>query len=201
MPKSLSKSLRKGVCLLSIAAFFHACGEHDEPADPFDEVAIKKDFKERPLNVIHDEFEGASWTPPVPGLITEAQILSFVQMNRLAMRIVEVSSRDFDEKVEKASHDEDRYSRAATEFSAAGNVRNAATAQIRASLRLGLNPREMDWLGLEISRAARILAERRVDEKQGQIPQQRTPAEKANTELVARHAKELAPYIRALRTR
>jgi hypothetical protein len=148
---TMSAHLTKVLCaaLIVLAA---AC--KSEPADPFDKAAIERDLEERPLRVLYEEFEKTSWSPPLHGTLSESQIQSYLEVSRLSDRIVEVTSGQFDEKIEKASRDEDRYSRMATAFSAIGNARNAATAQIRAALTLHVNPHEYDWVSRQIERAA-----------------------------------------------
>ncbi|HEX7829072.1 MAG TPA: hypothetical protein VF787_05425 [Thermoanaerobaculia bacterium] len=147
----MSTHLTKVLCaaLIVLAA---AC--KSEPADPFDKAAIERDLEERPLKALYEEFEKISWTPPLHGTLSDAQIQSYIEVTRLSDRIIEVTSGQLDEKIEKASRDDDRYSRMATAFSAIGNARNAATAQIRAALTLHVNPHEYNWVSQQIARAA-----------------------------------------------
>jgi mRNA-degrading endonuclease HigB of HigAB toxin-antitoxin module len=143
-----------------------ACGNEDaSPANPFDQAAIEKDLKERPLKKLYEEYEKASWTPPSDGKVTSEQVEGYVQASRLMRRIADITGEDLDRKIESANYESDKLSRMATAFSAIGSLRNNATAGLRAATTLGLNPKEMDWVDLELRRAAGRLATRRALEK------------------------------------
>ena len=133
-----------------------ACGK-EAPLDPYSNEGIEQDLRERPIKVLYAEFEQLpAWTPPRSGELTEWQLESFVQVSRLTNRILEVTGGALDEKIERSRRDDDRFSRMTTAFSAIGDYRNAATARIRASLRLHANPYEHEWVMRQIHHGARI---------------------------------------------
>jgi len=217
----MNKSVRwRAICCLAyltaFAALLLACSS--EPADPFDEESIKDHLKSRSLKQIHDEYERSSWTPPQSGLLTEAEISSFVQMAKLSSRISEINGPYAEQIVDEVSHIE--------------YPRMPQAATVRASLLLGLNPREMKWANQEIRAGARRWKERRAHELRVEAARQAWKAEpdlnaraqraraldtakadfdrwkdgtgdseRGNSELVARHRAELAPIFPALRDR
>jgi hypothetical protein len=140
-------------------------GEETTSANPFDPAAIEKDLKERPLKKLYEVYEKASWTPPSDGRVTSKQVEDYVQASRLMRRIADITGEDLDRKIESANYENDRLERMATAFSAIGSLRNNATAGLRAATTLGLNPKEMDWVDLELRRAAGRIATRRALEK------------------------------------
>ncbi|HEX2834014.1 MAG TPA: hypothetical protein VHW00_13465 [Thermoanaerobaculia bacterium] len=191
----MSAHLTKAVCFALV--LFVACGE-DAPPDPYTTEAIQRDIEERPVKVLYEELDKLPpWTPPLRGTVSDWQVESFINVSRLSRRIIEVSSGEFDEKVENAHRDDDRYSRMATAFSALGNARNAATAEIRASLRLNVHPREYDWVAQQIRRGAETASRQRVLQKKIRDAEQARNAE-YNEYLRAQRETELAEARREL---
>jgi len=188
---------------LVLALVIAACGEGGSE-DPFDEAAIRRDLDDRSIEAVYDEYEKSSWTPPASGRVDEQQVMAYVRTSQLALRILQVCCKHLDQKLANASHS-----------------RNAATAEIRAAQRLGLNPRELDWVGAELRRGAYRLAQRRkyeksiaeakrtgtdddVDEAIQRLAawkQDSRAAERANCELFERHEQELRPFVAPLESR
>jgi hypothetical protein len=209
----------RSICRVVYLSLFSALvlGCSSEPSDPFNEDSIKDDLENRSMKQVHDEYERSEWTPPVSGLMTETEISSFVQMIKLSKRIAEINGADSEQIVEEVSHIE--------------YPRMPKPADVRASLRLGLNPREMKWTERQISAAARSWKERRALElrigavrrvwQESQLDTRSESArsldrakadlerwkrgigdaEQANSDLVSSHRTELAPFFPALQDR
>ncbi len=133
----------------------------DEPLDPMDPVAIERDLEERTVRELYEEAEQLPWRAPDDRLLTEAHIADFVKVATLAEKIMEVAGSRFDEQIEKASRDHDRFTRMGTAFSALGNVRNVATAHVRAALTLGVNPHQQQWVMEQIIDSGRLAVQLR----------------------------------------
>jgi hypothetical protein len=170
---------------------FVACGK-EPPLDPYSAETIQKDIAERPVNVLYEELERVKpYAPPLDGVVTDAQIETFVNVTRLSRRIIELSEAEVDRKIESAQRDEDRYSRMATAFGAIGNTRNAATSVIRASLTLEVNPHEYDWVARQIySSAGFAVRQRALDREIGAAEKARSA--EINEYLRSQREQELA---------
>ncbi|MGN6183116.1 MAG: hypothetical protein ACTHQM_05620 [Thermoanaerobaculia bacterium] len=185
----MSAHLTKAVCFAVM--LFVACGKKT-PADPFSTEAIQKDLDERPVRALYEEFgKQPQYAPPVDGLLTDAQIEMFANVTKLAVRIARISNGELDDKIESARRDDDRYSRMATTFSAIGDVRNVATAEIRATTTLHVNPHEYDWVLREVHRAAGIAARQREAEAKIRVAEKAYYAE-TNDYLRSQREQELA---------
>lgn len=153
-----------------------------------DTAAIERDLEERTIRDLYEAMEQQPWHPPGDFLLTEAHIADFVKVAALAERIIEVAGSRFDEQIEQASRDNDRFTRMGTAFSAIGNARNAATAHVRAALILGVNPNQQQWV-----------MEKIIDS--GRIAQRMRPQKEALARAERERDLETIPYLRERKER
>jgi hypothetical protein len=140
--------IRRCLVALLLAVLF-ACSR--KARDPWSKAAIEEDLDRRTVQNLYDEAEKLKFEPPEDRLITEKQIIDFVQRNKLARQIREVTQHRAGEQSDRAAAAEDRFSRMGEAFAAIGTVRSYATADLRASLSLGMNPREQQWVQNQIA--------------------------------------------------
>lgn len=170
-----------------------ACGS--EPVDPMDPVAIERDLEERTVRELFEEASQQPWRPPEDFLLTEAHIADFVKVAKLAERIMEVAGSRFDEQIENASREENRFLRAGSAVSAFGNARNVATAHVRAALTLGVNPHQQQWVMEQIIDGGRRAVQLRpqleaVQRAQRALDEETVPYLRERKEVAVRQARE-----------
>ena len=145
---------------LPILLFFTlACGR--EPADPMDRASIERDLEERTVRELYEEAEQHPWSIPDDFRLTEAHIADFVKVAVLADKIMEVAGSRFEDQIDQASREQDRFSQLGSAFSALGSARQYSTAHVRAALTLGVNPHQQQWVGNQIIAAARNAVRKR----------------------------------------
>jgi hypothetical protein len=148
------------IALLVIVAL--ACAKKD----PFDDAVIAKDLQKRTSQEIHDAADKFTYDPPADRLLTEKQIADYVQMSKLSAKIRSVAERRLNEQVDRASNESGRTARLGESLAAIGSMRAYATADLRAALTLGLNPREEEWVARHIGSGIRVLDQMAIFEKQ-----------------------------------
>ena len=131
------------------SALLLACAKKD----PFDQAVIQKDLQKRTAQDIHDAADKFSYEPPADRVLTEKQIADHVQVMKLADEIRRIAERSANEHVDRASSAATGSGRFGESMAAVGSVRAYATADLRASLNLGLNPKEDEWVGLRVATA------------------------------------------------
>ncbi len=122
--------------------------------DPFDSAAIEKDLKKRTAQDLYDEAEKFKFEKPADRRLTETQVTDFVRMSKLAARIREIAEHRLNEQADRAANADGRFSRLGESFAAVGSLRSYATAELRACLDLGLNPKEQQWVAAQIASAS-----------------------------------------------
>lgn len=132
------------ITLASACAF--ACAKKD----PFDQAFIEKDLAKRTAQEIHDAADKFSYEPPADHLLTEKQIADYVQVMKLTQQIQKVAERSANEHVDRASGAATGAGRFGESVAAIGSVRAYATAELRASMNLGFNPREHEWVAQHV---------------------------------------------------
>lgn len=125
----------------------------------FDDAAIERDIENRPAQELYDAAETMTFAPPADGRLSEKEITDFVRMANLADRIRKVAERRFGKQADRASTDAGALSRMGDSFAAFGTLRAFATANLRASLDLGLNPKEEEWVDRRIGETIPLIAE------------------------------------------
>jgi len=134
-----------------LAAF--ACAR----SDPFDDSSIARDLKRRPAQQLYDEADRLAFHPAPHARLSERQIADFLRMMQLARRIRAVAEKDFGRAADQAANDDSRLTRIGDAFAALGTARSYATAELRASLDLGFNPHEQQWIASRIFAAAALM--------------------------------------------
>jgi hypothetical protein len=137
--------------ILLIATLASACAFACAKKDPFDQAFIEKDLVKHTAQEVHDAADKFSYEPPADHLLTEKQIADDVQVMKLADQIRKVAERNANEHVDRASAAATGSARFGESVAAVGSVRAYATAELRASLNLGLNPKEHDWVATHIA--------------------------------------------------
>ena len=125
--------------------------------DPFDPSFIEKDLKSRTAQDIHDAADKFTYDAPADRLLTEKQIGDFVRVVKLTTRIREVAERQLNQQVDRASAQEGRTSRLGESLAAVGSLRSYATAELRACLNLGVNPKEQQWVQTHIDESISVI--------------------------------------------
>jgi hypothetical protein len=131
------------------SALLFACTKRD----PFDQAFIQKDLQKRTAQDVHGAADKFSYDPPADRLLTEKQIADHVQVMKLADEIRRVAERSANGHVDRASAAGTGAARFGESMAAFGSVRAYATADLRASLNLGLNPKEDEWVGRRVATA------------------------------------------------
>ena len=149
------------MALVVALLLFTALGCGGEKADPFDAATIRQDFEKRPIGELYADAEQQPWSPPEDRRLTDEQVVDFLKVAPLAERIVEVAGERLEVEMEIATRHDDDFTRLSSAFSAIGSMRSAATAHLRASLMLGMNPNRHQWVTDQILAASRIAAQRR----------------------------------------
>ncbi|HSP33584.1 MAG TPA: hypothetical protein VLU46_04625 [Thermoanaerobaculia bacterium] len=106
-------------------------------SDPSDPAFIAKDLRDRSAQEIHDAADKFTFDVPEGQRLTERQLADYVRVVKLAERIraaVAVRGSNPGEVIASA--------------------RSYATAELRACLNLGLNPKEHEWAATQIRWAA-----------------------------------------------
>jgi hypothetical protein len=138
----------KFILLATLAsALVFACAKKD----PFDQAFIEKDLIKHTAQEVHDAADKFTYEPPADHLLTEKQIVDYVQVMKLADEIRKVAERNANEHVDRASAAATGSARFGESVAAVGSVRAYATAELRACLNLGLNPREHEWVASHIA--------------------------------------------------
>ena len=125
--------------------------------DPFDEAFIRKDLDRRSPQDLYDAAEKLEFHPAPHARLAERQIADFLRTMKLAGRIREIAAKDFDRQAERAAKEESRFARMGDAFAAYGTARSWATAELRAALNLGFNPREQQWVQSRIFAASALM--------------------------------------------
>ncbi len=128
------------------SALLFACAKKD----PFDQALIQKDLQKRTAQEVHDAADKFSYDPPADRLLTEKQIADYVRVTKLADEIRNIADRNANEHVDRASAAATGAARFGESMAVFGSVRAYATAELRASLDLGLNPKEHEWVGQRV---------------------------------------------------
>lgn len=137
--------------ILLVATLASACALSCAKKDPFDEGFIVKDLQQRTAQDIHDAADKFTYQEPADRLITDKQIVDYVQAMKLTDRIQEIAGRRLNEQIDRASSAEGRTTRLGESIATIGSIRSYATAELRACLNLGLNPKEHEWVGRHVS--------------------------------------------------
>lgn len=137
------------IAITVASALLFACAKKD----PFDQAVIRKDLQKRTVQDVYDAAEKFSYDPPTDRLLTEKQIADHVRVMKLADEIRKVAERSAGEHVDRASAAATRADRFGESVAAFASVRAYATADLRASLNLGLNPKEDAWVGARVAAA------------------------------------------------
>ncbi len=145
--------------------------------------SIERDLEKRTVRELYEEAEQLPWRPPDDFLLTEAHIADFVKVAALAQKIMEVAGSRFDEQIENASRDHDRFTRMGTAFAAIGSARAISTAHLRAALTLDVNPNQQQWVLERIIDGGRAAARLR-------------PPEEALARAERERNNESVPYLR-----
>lgn len=145
------------VLLLSLA-----CGKEEAGS----RAAIERDLKERTIRDLYEEAEKIAYTPPADERLTDAHLERYIRVRGLAREITKVAEERLDDQLQRASHDENPFTRMGTAFAGFGNARNMLTADVRAALMLKENPHELFWVSAQIDKAAGTYITRRNYEKQ-----------------------------------
>jgi len=130
--------------LASALAF--ACAKKD----PFDQAFIEKDLVKHTAQEVHDAADKFTYDEPADHLLTEKQIADYVLVMKLTDRIRAVAERRANEQVDRASAAATGAGRVGEALAVIGSVRSYATAELRACLNLGVNPREHEWVAKHI---------------------------------------------------
>ena len=181
----------------SLIATFVMCVFACAKKDPFDQATIEKDLKKRAAQDLYDAAETFTFVAPAHRRLSDQQIADFAQMTRLAARIRQVAEHRLNVQADRASAADDRFTRLGESFAAVGSIRSYATADLRAALSLGLNPREQQWVGHQIAAAIPLIErprslERDIAEKKAELDAEIDP-------LIAARRKDA--YDRALSER
>ena len=147
----------RNVPTLLLALALLACGKEE----PGSRAAIERDLKERTIRQLYDEAEKIAYTPPADELLTDAHLERYLRVRGLAREITKVAEERLDDQLQRASHDENPFTRMATAFAGFGNARNMLTADVRAALMLGENPHEIFWVAGQIEKASATYLTRR----------------------------------------
>jgi len=187
----MSRTLLATLAALALVA---ACSKQD----PFDEAFIAKDLKAHPTQEIYEKADGFQYDPPASARVTPAQMTSFVQVLKLAAKIRSVAEKDFGSDVDRTSGAGDRRARFTESMAALGAARAYATAELRASLNLGFNPREEDWIAKQVRTANASLQQ--LEKLEGtdagdKWTEAQDPALLSNIELVRKHREELKEWM------
>ena len=138
--------------LLAVAVV-SACAFSCAKKDPFDQKFIEKDLARRTAQEIHDAADKFTYEPPADRVLTEQQIVDYVRVMKLADQIRETAERQANTAVDRASSAASGRERVGDAAAAIGSVRNYATAEMRACLNLGSNPKEHEWVAQHIATA------------------------------------------------
>jgi hypothetical protein len=133
----LSKSV------LAIALAF-VCAVSCAKKDPFDQAFIENDLQRKTAQEVHDAADNFSFDPPPDGRLTVKQIHDYIQVTKLADRIRAIADRNARALIDRPA-------------SAIGEVRSFATADLRACLNLGINPKENMWVGQQVGSSFEII--------------------------------------------
>jgi hypothetical protein len=136
---------------LLVATLASACALACAKKDPFDQAFIEKDLVRHTAQDVHDATDKFSFEPPADHLLTEKQITDYVLVMKLADEIRKVAEHNANEHVDRASAAATGAARFGESVAAVGSVRAYATAELRASLNLGLNPKEHEWVASHIA--------------------------------------------------
>lgn len=134
-----------------------ACGKEE----PGSRAAIERDLEERTIRDLYEEAEKIPYTPPADELLTEAHLERYIRVRGLAREITKIAEERLDEQLQRASHDDNPFTRMGTAFAGFGNARNVLTADVRAALMLKENPHELYWVAAQIDKAAETYLTRR----------------------------------------
>ena len=140
--------MSKFVLVLTLAS---ACAFACAKKDPFDQAFIEKDLVKHTAQEVHDAADKFTYDEPADHLLTEKQVADYVQVMKLADLIRKVAERSANEHVDRASAAATGAARFGESVAAVGSVRAYATAELRACLNLGLNPKEHEWVARHIS--------------------------------------------------
>lgn len=151
--------MRKTAIVVLLLAL--ACGKEE----PGSRAAIERDLEERTIRDLYEEAEKIAYTPPADGLLTDAHIERYVRVRGLAREITKIAEERLDEQMQRASNDDNPFTRMGTAFAGFGNARNVLTADVRAALMLNENPHELYWVSVQIDKAAATYLARRDHEK------------------------------------
>ena len=179
-------------CLSLLILLTTACGGE---TDPMDRASIERDLEKRTVRDLYEEAEQLPWRPPDDFLLTEAHIADFVRVATLAEKIMEVAGSRFDEQIESASRDHDRFTRMGTAFAAIGSMRAFSTAHLRAALTLDVNPNQQQWVLERIIDGGRGAEKLRPREEalaraERELQAESVPYLRERKEAVVRQAKE-----------
>ncbi|MGZ5432301.1 MAG: hypothetical protein ACXWH7_05185 [Thermoanaerobaculia bacterium] len=185
-------SARRRASLSLLLLLTIACGRE---SDPMDAASIERDLEKRTVRELYEEAEQLPWRPPDDFLLTEAHIADFVKVATLAEKIMEVAGSRFDEQIESASRDHDRFARMGTAFAAIGSMRAFGTAHLRAALTLDVNPNQQQWVLEQIIDGGRLAARLRPQEEalaraERELKAESVPYLRERKEAVVRQAKE-----------
>ena len=144
------ESVSKTLLVVTVAsALLFACAKKD----PFDEAVIRKDLRKHSAQEVHDAADRFTFEAPADRLLTEKQIADYVQVMKLTEKIQSIAQRSADDHVDRASAAASGSSRFGESMAAIGDVRTYATAELRASMTLGVNPKEHQWVGQHVAMA------------------------------------------------
>ncbi len=152
--------------LIAVLLLALACAKEE----PGSRAAIERDLEDRTIRDLYEEAETIAYTPPADELLTDAHLERYIRVRRLAREITKIAEERLDDQLQRASHDDNPFTRMGTAFAGFGNARNILTADVRAALMLNENPHELYWVSAQIDKAAgtyltRHDYERRVAEK------------------------------------
>jgi hypothetical protein len=124
--------------------------------DPFDQAFIEKDLRKHPAQEIHDAADKFTYDAPADRKLTEKQIADYAQVMKLADRIRATAERNANAAFDRASA-ASGFSRGGEAAAAFGSARNYATAEMRACLNLGVNPKEHEWVAQHVATALSMI--------------------------------------------
>ena len=137
--------------ILLVVTLASACALACAKKDPFDQAFIEKDLVKHTAQEVHDAADKFTYDEPADHLLTEKQVADYVQVMKLADQIRKVAERRANEQVDRASAAATGAGRVGEALAAIGSVRAYATAELRASLNLGLNPKEHEWVARHVA--------------------------------------------------
>lgn len=134
-----------------------ACALSCAKPDPFDQAFIEKDLQKRTAQEVHDAADKFTYDAPADNKLTEKQIANYVLVEKLADKIRKTAERNAGTAADRASAAASGSARFGEAMAAFGAARSYATADMRACLNLGLNPKEHAWVSDHIATASSLI--------------------------------------------